>query len=167
MIHGLSGALKTVGYNVLLSTMKRKASDTAEELRHGRRQPQTSCDSCRKRKLKCDRGSPCANCVTRGLSCVGQLLVRNRQPEAVSPSDSILRRLRALEEAVFNSSSGNHGSGPSGRQDDSFYASPSNTTLSPATTCDDNQHAQTAKILDASIEHHSPCVSDNFQIPML
>ncbi|KAH6619309.1 hypothetical protein B0J18DRAFT_240996 [Chaetomium sp. MPI-SDFR-AT-0129] len=39
---------------------------------HGRRQPQTSCDSCRKRKLKCDRGQPCSSCVTRGLPCEGQ-----------------------------------------------------------------------------------------------
>lgn len=62
--------------------MKRRAVDPAEESvslplvsRHapyGRRQPQTSCDSCRKRKLKCDRGQPCSSCATRGLPCHGQ-----------------------------------------------------------------------------------------------
>jgi hypothetical protein len=60
--------------------MKRRAVDPAEESvspvsRHapyGRRQPQTSCDSCRKRKLKCDRGQPCSSCVARGLPCHGQ-----------------------------------------------------------------------------------------------
>lgn len=39
---------------------------------HGRRQPQTSCDSCRRRKLKCDRRQPCSSCVARGLLCHGQ-----------------------------------------------------------------------------------------------
>lgn len=52
--------------------MKRRAVDLADEPQHGRRQPQTSCDSCRRRKLKCDRGEPCSSCVTRGLPCHGQ-----------------------------------------------------------------------------------------------
>ncbi|EAQ93103.1 hypothetical protein CHGG_01338 [Chaetomium globosum CBS 148.51] len=128
------------------STMKRRAVDPAEESMspvsrqapYGRRQPQTSCDSCRKRKLKCDRGQPCSSCVTRGLPCHGhpsakrlaidqRLVDSNCQccPSAVhidgtgmygiyvyeliclspdpSSSESILRRLRALEVAVFDS----------------------------------------------------------------
>jgi hypothetical protein len=28
-----------------------------------------SCDSCRSRKLRCDRPTPCANCVSRGEDC--------------------------------------------------------------------------------------------------
>ncbi|KAM7194426.1 hypothetical protein V8F20_007952 [Naviculisporaceae sp. PSN 640] len=35
------------------------------------RQPQTSCDFCRLKKLKCDRASPCSTCVTRGRPCAG------------------------------------------------------------------------------------------------
>lgn len=33
-----------------------------------RDKPQLSCNLCRKRKLKCDRGQPCSTCAHRGLS---------------------------------------------------------------------------------------------------
>lgn len=49
--------------------MKRKSADTSSDNTCGRRQPQTSCDSCRRKKLKCDRGEPCSNCSVRGLTC--------------------------------------------------------------------------------------------------
>ncbi|KAL2157991.1 hypothetical protein VTH06DRAFT_4800 [Thermothelomyces fergusii] len=72
---------------------------------HGRRQPQTSCDSCRKRKLKCDRRQPCSSCVARCLPCHGQPNpVANAIDQSSIPSstaDAILRRICALEEAVF------------------------------------------------------------------
>ncbi|KAK4041459.1 hypothetical protein C8A01DRAFT_34543 [Parachaetomium inaequale] len=79
--------------------MKRTAVDPPDEPRHGRRQPQTSCDSCRKRKLNSD----------------------------LSASDSILRRLRALEEAVFDN-----------------HSSHANTPLSSAMEAEDHQPAPTA-----------------------
>lgn len=34
------------------------------------RQDPVSCETCRKKKLKCDRDYPCANCVARGTTCV-------------------------------------------------------------------------------------------------
>ena len=32
--------------------------------------PPASCQLCRSRKLKCDRGNPCFNCSSRNLNCV-------------------------------------------------------------------------------------------------
>lgn len=37
---------------------------------HRRRRPARSCLGCRRRKIKCDRGSPCAHCVAAGIQCV-------------------------------------------------------------------------------------------------
>jgi hypothetical protein len=108
-----------------MSAVKRKAVDPAEEPQRGHRQPQISCDSCRKRKLKCDRADPCSSCAVRGLPChrqpsarrvgVGQRSVRYKfgtlecleltlttSSHSAVPSDDVLRRLQALEEAVFH-----------------------------------------------------------------
>jgi len=37
-------------------------------LNRRRDKPQLSCNLCRRRKLKCDRGQPCSTCAHRGLS---------------------------------------------------------------------------------------------------
>lgn len=36
-----------------------------------RRQEPVSCQFCRTKKLKCSRESPCSNCISRNLECVG------------------------------------------------------------------------------------------------
>lgn len=46
-------------------------SRSKEPPAHRQRQPQTSCDFCRLKKLKCDRAQPCSTCVTRGRPCDG------------------------------------------------------------------------------------------------
>lgn len=38
-----------------------------------RRQSPISCQFCRSKKLKCDRGHPCSNCVARRVVCVSAL----------------------------------------------------------------------------------------------
>jgi hypothetical protein len=38
-----------------------------------RRQDPVSCQFCRKKKLKCDRGNPCSNCRARALTCSSAL----------------------------------------------------------------------------------------------
>ncbi|KAI0517798.1 hypothetical protein F5B22DRAFT_100493 [Xylaria bambusicola] len=93
--------------------MKRKQSGSADalELVHSvaRRQPQTSCLNCRAKKIKCDRGTPCASCVIRGLICSGQ---PDAKPPAVplhnvvdtAADASILSRLATLERTVFGDS---------------------------------------------------------------
>ncbi|KAF2278873.1 uncharacterized protein EI97DRAFT_363207, partial [Westerdykella ornata] len=78
-----------------------------------RRQPQVSCDSCRQKKLKCDRRDPCSSCRARGLDCTGQLQPLPTHQSNVHVAldatstrtdESILGRLAALEQAVFGSS---------------------------------------------------------------
>ncbi|KAL4921325.1 hypothetical protein BDW62DRAFT_219478 [Aspergillus aurantiobrunneus] len=50
--------------------MKRKsAPDHPDSVKRHPRQDPVSCESCRKRKLKCDRQQPCASCLSRRLTC--------------------------------------------------------------------------------------------------
>ena len=52
--------------------MKRKSRADIPALAAPKRQPRqdpVSCESCRKKKLKCDRQFPCSSCSTRGLAC--------------------------------------------------------------------------------------------------
>ncbi|KAJ5774889.1 hypothetical protein N7457_009785 [Penicillium paradoxum] len=52
-------------------SMKRRSdvgASTPGPKRHSRQDP-VSCESCRKKKLKCDRGLPCSSCSTRKLEC--------------------------------------------------------------------------------------------------
>lgn len=49
--------------------MKRRLDTPESTGAAGRRQPQVSCDFCRRKKLKCDRGAPCSSCSVRRLTC--------------------------------------------------------------------------------------------------
>ncbi|KAH8433906.1 Zn(II)2Cys6 transcription factor [Aspergillus melleus] len=53
------------------ATMKRKDSSQLPDPAPKRRprQDPVSCDSCRRKKLKCNRQQPCESCVTRKLTC--------------------------------------------------------------------------------------------------
>lgn len=90
--------------------MKRRMSQAAtdQESPRRRRQPQTSCNFCRSKKLKCDRLQPCSNCTSRGVPCEGQWLPsRSPGPARTSVSNSdVLERLHRLEEAVFGPAPG-------------------------------------------------------------
>ncbi|KAG6353761.1 hypothetical protein INS49_005239 [Diaporthe citri] len=88
--------------------MKRRISPTTvaadQDTPRRRRQPQTSCNFCRSKKLKCDRGQPCANCTTRGIQCEGQTSPPPRTlglGKSAAGPDAVLERLHRLEEAVF------------------------------------------------------------------
>lgn len=68
-----------------------------------------SCATCRRRKVKCDRRDPCANCVRNNTEChfpvTGRLPRRSRDPTATRQSPSqrqveLLGRLRRLEDLV-------------------------------------------------------------------
>jgi hypothetical protein len=64
-----------------LKIMKRSGGSehaTPATRKHPRQDP-VSCQSCRKRKLKCDRLIPCSGCSTRHLECV----YHNARPDAV------------------------------------------------------------------------------------
>lgn len=100
--------------------MKRSRAESASGPQQpSQRQPQTSCDLCRSRKIKCDRGTPCGNCRTRGLACSIMSPSPAPSPGASSAESAghgrldtaILARLAALEQAVFRSTSAVGGSG--------------------------------------------------------
>jgi hypothetical protein len=72
-----------------------------------------SCVTCRRRKIRCDRRDPCANCTRTGLDChfpVTGRLPRRRDPGAAGQSgvskpaaqrqSELLSRLRRLEAVV-------------------------------------------------------------------
>ncbi|KAK3313632.1 hypothetical protein B0H66DRAFT_566662 [Apodospora peruviana] len=85
---------------------------------HRKRQPQTSCDFCRQKKLKCDRLRPCSSCTARSRPCHGPPGAQQspigtastvHSPHADATGHEILERLRKLEEAVFGNSPGSRG----------------------------------------------------------
>lgn len=55
-----------------MNIMKRSADTTSAAPTPGKhpRQDPVSCQSCRKRKLKCDRNTPCSCCTARKLECI-------------------------------------------------------------------------------------------------
>lgn len=100
--------------------MKRKAaSPPAGATQPSRRQPQVSCDSCRRKKLKCDRGQPCGSCRSRDIACTTPNTPGIRRdvnghaaahPLGVGAAESggvsihsILARVAALEQTVYRS----------------------------------------------------------------
>lgn len=72
--------------------MKRAAGATnavQPPKKHPRQDP-VSCQTCRKRKLKCDRKRPCSGCSTRKLECV----YNDNGPELTATSETSDRRAR-------------------------------------------------------------------------
>ena len=59
-----------------------------------------SCTTCRKRKVRCDKRHPCANCTKASIECIfpgpGRAPRRSRKP----PDSELLARLRRLEGVV-------------------------------------------------------------------
>jgi hypothetical protein len=72
-------------WNFSVNMMKRSGGvfeDTSAAKKRPRQDP-VSCQSCRKRKLKCDRKTPCSGCSTRRSECI----YHNDHPStAVAPS---------------------------------------------------------------------------------
>ncbi|KAI1387312.1 uncharacterized protein F4822DRAFT_406119 [Hypoxylon trugodes] len=71
--------------------------------------PQLNCELCRRRKIKCDKSSPCSNCVKSGVQCVP--IYRKRLPRGryVTPrmpavsndgADELRDRIRRLEALI-------------------------------------------------------------------
>lgn len=61
-----------------------------------------SCVTCRRRKVRCNKENPCANCVRAGIECVfpgpGRAPRKSRKP----PDAELLARLRRLEGVVHS-----------------------------------------------------------------
>lgn len=65
-----------------------------------------SCQSCRSKKLKCNRVQPCSNCAARGIPC--KFLVQPQRETAVLDTTrsnaELLERIRRLEAMIQRSS---------------------------------------------------------------
>ena len=76
--------------------------------KHG--QTRISCTLCRRKKVRCDRSSPCANCVRVGVECVPSIpsqAPRGRQGGRKRRLDGeLLERIAKLETLIENA--GNH-----------------------------------------------------------
>ncbi|KAI0402303.1 hypothetical protein F4802DRAFT_576647 [Xylaria palmicola] len=151
--------------------MKRKAPTVVDRREHiGRRQPQTSCINCRVKKLKCDRGEPCASCVVRGLSCTGR---SGPEPAAVpqynvaaAGSDlSILSRLANLERAVF----GDARQSPTSRVASTkgpMQCSPAASAVdTPSPSQEDAERRRAAKFLDLTYTREDHSVNSQIRRP--
>ncbi|KAL4942000.1 hypothetical protein BDV06DRAFT_235717 [Aspergillus oleicola] len=63
--------------------MKRKGGpEHSDQSKRRPRQDPVSCESCRKKKLKCDRQQPCSSCLTRRLPCSFQSPPIELKPES-------------------------------------------------------------------------------------
>ncbi|GIK05300.1 hypothetical protein Aspvir_009405 [Aspergillus viridinutans] len=52
------------------------------------RQDPVSCESCRRKKLKCNRQRPCSSCVTRRLDCSFGMSLERTEPSTVEAGDA-------------------------------------------------------------------------------
>jgi hypothetical protein len=64
------------------------------------RQRPVSCRFCRSRKLRCNRESPCSNCVSRGVTCESENAVQPPSGTASASESELLERIRKLERLV-------------------------------------------------------------------
>lgn len=63
-----------------LTTMESRGEDTAKRPKNQVSIARRACDPCRARKVACDRGSPCANCITARVSCTHSAIASNTTP---------------------------------------------------------------------------------------
>lgn len=84
-------------------TLNSSASNEQNQPSAGTARPLASCDLCRKRKVKCDRGKPCANCLRTGVACASSIPSRVSRGKKVGrrkPDGEILKRIAKLENLV-------------------------------------------------------------------
>jgi len=59
-----------------------------------------SCLPCRQRKVKCDRHTPCSNCVKAGKQCSFIPPVRGKRKRTKVPKEGLHAKLRRYEELL-------------------------------------------------------------------
>lgn len=59
-----------------------------------------ACVLCQKRKVKCDRRFPCANCLRVGVQCVPAIALTTRQRRRRFPERELLERLQDYEKLL-------------------------------------------------------------------
>jgi hypothetical protein len=84
-------------------TPKPSASHEQSQDPAGAARSLASCDLCRRRKVRCDRGKPCSNCLRTGATCVSSTLPRVPRDGKVGrrkPDGEIFKRIAKLENLV-------------------------------------------------------------------
>jgi Fungal Zn(2)-Cys(6) binuclear cluster domain len=78
-------------------------SDEQNQPSAGAARTLASCDLCRRRKVKCDKGKPCSNCLRARVACVSSTLphvTRARKVGRRKIDGEILKRIAKLENLV-------------------------------------------------------------------
>jgi hypothetical protein len=118
--------------------------DSCFSMRRERVRPDpVSCQSCRSKKLKCNRVQPCSNCTARGIHC--KFLVRpGGQANTNSTSHDnaeLLERIARLESMVLKQTESNsHGTPSSTTSDDNHAARHEPPSLNPERITVSNIH---------------------------
>ncbi|KAI1267548.1 hypothetical protein F5Y18DRAFT_378141 [Xylariaceae sp. FL1019] len=79
--------------------MASQPAGDATEAGKSQKKPPLSCTQCRARKLKCDKTSPCHNCVRSGSECIFPARKRIQRPRKTKNAE-LLQRLNRLESIV-------------------------------------------------------------------
>jgi hypothetical protein len=64
--------------------------------RHGTKRASTACNECRRRKIRCDIGSPCGNCIAHAVECVYDTLTDKRRRVAARLAEQESRYYREV-----------------------------------------------------------------------
>lgn len=92
-----------------------------------------SCVTCRRRKVRCNKRTPCSNCVKAGIDCIfpppGRAPRKSKRP----PDAELLSRLRRLE-GVIEHLSGKNGETGVGSTSSLSPTQPASATIPSATT---------------------------------
>ena len=75
--------------NIVPTTAERSSPTDSRRDRGSRQQPPVSCHFCRVRKLRCNRGQPCSNCVSRGISCQSANASSGPPPEPAPEGNTV------------------------------------------------------------------------------
>lgn len=84
------------GFDAMLATPEETASMAGTSLPSHQPRKVLACETCQRRKVKCDRSFPCGNCVKADLQCHAAPL-QPRQRRKRFPERELLERLRRYE----------------------------------------------------------------------
>src|ERR1700753_3155990 len=90
--------------SILLSTPERSTPGTSPAAlpppsQASKRQRVLACVLCQRRKVKCDRKFPCANCIKSEAQCIPSTLAPRKRRRRF-PERELLERLRKYEELL-------------------------------------------------------------------
>jgi hypothetical protein len=108
-----------------------------------------SCVTCRRRKVRCNKRSPCSNCVKAGIDCIFPPPGRAPRKAKRPPDVELLSRLRRLE-GVIEHLSGSGSTADAISNGSATQAAPSSTI--PSTTPSDWSAAPATTTVSAPLQ---------------